>query len=74
MRLHGVREFLTQVRPVLEGVAVARHEGAVVSVDVGECSEAIVLHLEEPLRMVERLREAQERHGPECRRRFSADE
>jgi hypothetical protein len=32
---------------------------------VGERSEAVVLHLEEPLRMVERLRKPQERHGPE---------
>ena len=58
---------------MLEGVPVARHEGAVVSVDVGERSKAVVLHLEEPIRMVERLREPQERHGPECRRRFRAD-
>jgi hypothetical protein len=29
-----------------------------------------VLHLEEPIRIVERLREPQERHGPECWRRL----
>jgi hypothetical protein len=29
---------------------------------VGERSKAVVLHLEEPIRMVERLRKAQERH------------
>jgi hypothetical protein len=68
-----VREFLTQVRPVLEGVAVARHEGTVVSVNVGERSKAVVLHLEEPIRMVERLRKAKERHGPECRSGRGAD-
>jgi hypothetical protein len=39
VRLDGVRELLTQVRPVLQGVPVARHEGAVVSVDVGERSK-----------------------------------
>ena len=33
------------------------------SVDVGERSEAVVLYLEEPIRVVERPREAQERHG-----------
>jgi hypothetical protein len=65
-----VREFLTQLRPVLEGVPVARHEGAVVSVNVGERSKPVVLHLEEPIRMVEGLREPQERHGPECREAF----
>jgi methionine-rich copper-binding protein CopC len=70
VRSDGVREFLTELRPVLEGVAVARHEVTVVSVDVGERSEAVVLHLEEPVRMVERLREAQERRGPECRSRL----
>jgi hypothetical protein len=40
---------------------------------VGEGSEAVVLHLEEPIGMVEGFREAQERHGPECRRRVWAD-
>jgi hypothetical protein len=73
VRLNCVREFLTELRPVLERVAVPRHEIAVVSVDVGEGSEPVVLHLEEPIGMVEGLREAQERHGPECRRRFRAD-
>jgi hypothetical protein len=65
-----VREFLTEVRPVLEGVSVARREGAVGSVNVGERSRSVVLHLEEPIRMVERLREPQERHGPEWWRRL----
>jgi hypothetical protein len=68
-----MRELLTQVRPVLEGVPVPRHEVTVVSVDVGERSEAVVLDLEEPLWMVEGLREPQERHGSECRRRFRAN-
>ena len=39
-----VREFLTQVRPVLKGVPVARHEGAVVSDDVSERSNMGSLH------------------------------
>jgi hypothetical protein len=68
-----VREFLTELRPVLEGVAVARHEIAVVTVDVGEGSEPVVLHLEEPIRMIEGFRQPQERHGPECRSLFWAD-
>jgi hypothetical protein len=34
---------------------------------VGERSKAVVLHLEEPIRVVEWLREPQERHGSECR-------
>jgi hypothetical protein len=42
----------------------------VVSVNVGERSKPVVLHLEEPIRMVEGLREPQERHGPECREAF----
>jgi hypothetical protein len=58
------------LRPVLEGVPVARHESAAVSVAVGERAKAVVLHLEEPIRMVEGLREPQERHGPKCPRRF----
>jgi hypothetical protein len=44
----------------------------VVSVDVGERTKPVVLHLKEPIRMVERLREAQERHGPEGRSRAQA--
>jgi hypothetical protein len=36
----------------------------VVSVNVGERSKPVVLHLEEPIEMVERLREAQERNAP----------
>jgi hypothetical protein len=59
MRLEGVRELVTHLRPVLEGVAVARHEVTVVSVDVGERSKAVVLHLEEPIGMVEGFREPQ---------------
>jgi hypothetical protein len=62
-----MREFLTHVRAVLEGVPVARDSIAVVSVDVGERSKALVRHLEEPIGIVEGLREEQERHGPECR-------
>ena len=45
----------------------------VVSVNVGQRSKPVVLHLEEPIRMVERLRQPQQRHGPECRRRSCAD-
>jgi hypothetical protein len=52
-------------RLVLEGVPIARDEVAVVPVDVGERSKAVVLHLKEPVRIVKRLREAQKRHGPE---------
>jgi hypothetical protein len=44
--LGGVREFFAELRPVLENVPVARHEVAVVTVDVGEGSEPVVLHLE----------------------------
>jgi hypothetical protein len=44
-----------------------------VTVDVGERSKSVVLHLEEPIGMVERLGQAQERHGPECRSRFWTD-
>jgi hypothetical protein len=55
---------------VLKGVPVARHEVTVVSVNVGERSKAVVLHLKEPIRMVEGIREPQERHGPECWRRL----
>ena len=58
---------------MLEGVPVARHEVTVVSVDVGERAKAVVFHLEEPIRMVEGLREPQERHGPECPSRVEAD-
>jgi hypothetical protein len=65
--LTACASLLTELRPVLEGVPVARHQVTVVSVNVGERSKAVVLHLEEPIRMVEGLREAQERHGPECR-------
>jgi hypothetical protein len=70
VRLDRVRELLTQVRPVLEGVPVPRHEVTVVSVDVGQRSKAVVLHLEEPVWMVERLREPQQRPGA---KRFWAD-
>jgi hypothetical protein len=45
----------------------------VVSVNVGERSKPVVLHLEEPIRMVEGLREPQERHGPECRSGLETD-
>ena len=36
MRFDGVRDFFAELWPVFECVPVARHEGAVVSVDVGE--------------------------------------
>ena len=40
---------------------------------MGERSKAVVLDLEEPVPMVEALREPQERHGPEGRSRAQAD-
>ena len=46
---------------------------AMVSVNVGEGSKAVVLHLEEPIGMVKGLREPQERHGPEVAARARAD-
>jgi len=54
-------------------VPVARHEVAVVAVDVGEGSKAVVLHLEEPIGMIEGLRETQEGHGPEWRGRLERE-
>jgi hypothetical protein len=45
-------------------VAAAGQERALVAVDVGERAEPVVFQLEEPIRMVERLRDPHQRHGP----------
>jgi hypothetical protein len=44
-------------------VAVAEDEGAAMALDAGERPEAVHLRLEDPIRVVERLRDAEEPHG-----------
>jgi hypothetical protein len=46
MCLDRVREFLTELRPVLEGVPVAGTQRAVMAGDVSQRAEAVVLDLE----------------------------
>ena len=72
-RADRVGEFSAELRPVFEGVRVAQHEIAVVTVNVGERTKPVVLHLKEPIGMVEGLRKAQERHGPEWLSRSRTD-
>jgi hypothetical protein len=50
---------------MLEGVAVARSQLAVVPLDVCEGAEPVVLHLEDPVGMIEWFGEANERHRAE---------
>jgi hypothetical protein len=61
--LDRVGEFSAELRPVFEGVPVAQHEIAVVTVNVGERTKPVVLHLKEPIGMVEGLRKARSGMG-----------
>lgn len=51
--------------PRREHMPVARHELAVMAPDVRERTEAIELRLEQEIRMIERLRDAQQPYGAE---------
>ena len=62
MWLDRVREFFAGLRPVLECMTVARSQLAVMPGDVRQRAEAVVLDLEDPVGMVERLGEPNERH------------
>lgn len=53
MSVDRVRTFLAQVGPLLEGMTIARSQLAVMTVMWASASEAVVLHLERELRMVE---------------------
>ena len=60
MRAHRVRDFFGEVRPTLEPMAVARDELAVMAGHVRQRAEAVELHLVQPIRVIERFRDAQE--------------
>src|SRR5439155_25045784 len=56
-------DFLRQLGPLLELVPLPGDESRPTVLDHGEGAEAVVLQLEEPVGMVESLREAEQRHG-----------
>src|SRR5262249_36216930 len=60
--LYGMGELLRELRELLEHVPAARDERAVMAFDRGERAEAVVLELEEPVGVVERLLHSNERH------------
>jgi len=62
VRFDRVCKFLTELRPMLERVAVARAQLAMVARNVRQRPESVVLDLEEPIGVVEWFREADERH------------
>ena len=62
--LYAVSDFLGQQAELREDVAAARHERAAMALDMRERAEAVVLQLEQPVRVIERIRDADERHRP----------
>ena len=50
LRLDWVRTIFTQLRPLLEGVAVTRPQLGVMPIDVRQSAKPVVLHIEEPVR------------------------
>ena len=68
-----MRKFDVQIRPVFEHVSVARHEPAVMPVDQGQRAEAIELHFVNPLVVIERFGDADERHRSELHRSSLSD-
>jgi hypothetical protein len=63
MRANRVREFLGELRPALERVAVPRDELAAVPTHDRQGAESIQLGLEDKVGVIERLRNAKEPHG-----------
>lgn len=61
-RSDAVSDLDLQHIPLTELVAVPRNETAPVAVDVRERAEAVVLHFEQPVGMVEGLRDPDQRH------------
>src|SRR5439155_7175096 len=59
---HRLTDFFAELRPLLELVPLAGDESGAVSLDNGESTEAVMLQLKEPVRMVERLSQAKQRH------------
>ena len=57
-RTDGVRDLVEQHRVLLVDVPAAGHERAAVALDVRERAEAVVLQLEQPVRMIERTGDA----------------
>ena len=55
---HRVGDFLGQLRPLLERVAVARDQLAAMPADVREGAEAVEFWLEQEVGMIERLGDA----------------
>lgn len=58
MRPHRMGNLLRELRPGLEGVAVAGDERAVVAIHIRERTEAVHLGVEAPVGVVQRLRDA----------------
>lgn len=56
-------DFVRQLRPRLEHVAVARDQLAAMSADVRQRAEAVEFRLEQKIGMIERLRNPQQPHG-----------
>ena len=56
---------ITGLRPVLESMAVARSQLAVMAGDVRQGAEAVVLYFEEPVRVIEGFEQTDERHRTE---------
>ena len=63
VRTHRVRDFLDELRPMLERAATARDELAAVAAQDRQRAEAIELGLEEEVGMIEPLRDPEEPQG-----------
>jgi hypothetical protein len=61
-RADPMRDLLTEHVPLREHVTAAGDEPAPMALDDREGAEAVVLRLEQPIRMIERLGDADERH------------
>jgi hypothetical protein len=62
---NAMRDFLREQAEFRQHEAAARHELEDVAADVRERAESIVFSSKEPIGMVERLRDGNERHRPE---------
>ena len=60
--LHRVSELLGELRELLEDVPAPREERAAMAFDHRQCAEAVMLELEEPVGVIERLLHPDERH------------
>ena len=58
-----MRQFFSELRPLLERVAVAGNQLAVMTPDMREGAEAVDLWLKDEIGMIEGLRDSEQAHG-----------